>query len=203
MRLSSGEELRARALVNAAGPWVKEVLNERLGQPSDDKVRLVRGSHIVVPRLYAGEHAFILQNDDRRVVFLIPYEDRFTLVGTTDVPIEDGERASPSEAEIDYLCRAASRYLARPLTPDDIVWRYAGVRPLYDDGTADPSEITRDYALRLDEEAGAAPVLSVQGHSDYMGETVAALAAGGVEWISNEGRLLGHDGSGVLLLGLN
>jgi glycerol-3-phosphate dehydrogenase len=163
VRLSSGEELRARALVNAAGPWVKQVLNDRLGQPSADAVRLVRGSHIVVPRLYEGEHAFILQNDDRRVVFMIPYEDRFTLVGTTDVPIEDGEAASPSEQEIGYLCRAASRYLARPLTPGDVVWRYAGVRPLYDDGTVDPSEVTRDYTLRLDDEAGAAPVLSVFG----------------------------------------
>ena len=163
VRLSSGEELRARALVNAAGPWVKQVLNDRLGQPSADAVRLVRGSHIVVPRLYDGEHAFILQNDDRRVVFLIPYEEHFTLVGTTDVPIEDGEETSPSKEEIDYLCRAASRYLARPLTPEDIVWRYAGVRPLYDDGTVDPSEVTRDYTLRLDDEAGGAPVLSVFG----------------------------------------
>jgi glycerol-3-phosphate dehydrogenase len=163
VHLSSGEELRVRALVNAAGPWVKQVLNGRLGQPSADAVRLVRGSHIVVPRLYDGEHAFILQNDDRRVVFMIPYEERFTLVGTTDVPIKEGEEAGPSQEEVDYLCRAASRYLARPLTPDDIVWRYAGVRPLYDDGTVDPSEVTRDYTLRLDDEAGAAPVLSVFG----------------------------------------
>jgi len=164
VRLSSGEEVRARALVNAAGPWVKQVLNERLGQPSADAVRLVRGSHIVVPRLYEGEHAFILQNDDRRVVFMIPYEERFTLVGTTDVALEaDHMESEASEAEIDYLCRAASRYLARALTPQQVVWRYAGVRPLYDDGSADPSDITRDYTLRLDGEPGAAPVLSVFG----------------------------------------
>jgi glycerol-3-phosphate dehydrogenase len=164
VRLSSGEEVRARALVNAAGPWVKQVLNERLGQPSADAVRLVRGSHIVVPRLYEGEHAFILQNDDRRVVFMIPYEERFTLVGTTDVALEaDHVEAQPSAAEIDYLCRAASRYLARALTPQQVVWRYAGVRPLYDDGSADPSDVTRDYTLRLDGEPGAAPVLSVFG----------------------------------------
>ena len=164
VRLSSGEELRARALVNAAGPWVKEVLNDRIGQPSADAVRLVRGSHIVVPRLYDGEHAFILQNDDRRVVFMIPYEERFTLIGTTDIPLEaGGDHAEASDEEVQYLCRAASRYLARPLTPGEVVWRYAGVRPLYDDGTVDPSEVTRDYALRLDDEQGAAPVLSVFG----------------------------------------
>jgi glycerol-3-phosphate dehydrogenase len=164
VRLSSGEELHARALVNAAGPWVKEVLNERLGQPSADAVRLVRGSHIVVPRLYEGEHAFILQNDDRRVVFLIPYEERFTLVGTTDVPLEANRGyAEASDEEVEYLCRAASRYLARAVRPADVAWRYAGVRPLYDDGTADPSAVTRDYTLRLDDEQDRAPVLSVFG----------------------------------------
>jgi glycerol-3-phosphate dehydrogenase len=162
--LSSGNELRARALVNAAGPWVKQVLNERLGQPSADAVRLVRGSHIVVPRLYEGEHAFILQNDDRRVVFMIPYEENFTLVGTTDVALEaDRVDAHASDEEIDYLCRAASRYLARALTPQQVAWRYAGVRPLYDDGSADPSAVTRDYTLRLDGEPGTAPALSVFG----------------------------------------
>ena len=163
VRLSSGEELRARSLVNAAGPWVKQVLNDRLGQPSADAVRLVRGSHVVLPRLYEGEHAFILQNDDRRVVFMIPYEERFTLIGTTDVPLEAQDaHAQASEQEVDYLCRAASRYLARPLAPGDVVWRYAGVRPLYDDGTVDPSEVTRDYTLRLDDDGGA-PVVSVFG----------------------------------------
>ncbi|HEX9672157.1 MAG TPA: glycerol-3-phosphate dehydrogenase [Burkholderiales bacterium] len=164
VRLSSGEEVRARALVNAAGPWVKQVLNERLGQPSADAVRLVRGSHIVVPRLYEGEHAFILQNDDRRVVFMIPYEERFTLVGTTDVP-HDGDPSRPeaSVAEVEYLCRAANRYLRRAVSPAEVLWRYAGVRPLYDDGSASPSAVTRDYVLRLDTDQGAAPVLSVFG----------------------------------------
>ena len=162
--LSNGEELRANAVVNAAGPWVKRVLNMRLGQPSGDQVRLVKGSHLVLPKLYEGEHAFILQNDDRRVVFMIPYGDLHTLVGTTDVPVPD-ERASPeaSAEEIEYLCRAVNRYLARPARPQDVVWHYSGVRPLYDDGTADPSAVTRDYTLRLDDEAGAAPVLSVFG----------------------------------------
>jgi glycerol-3-phosphate dehydrogenase len=163
-RLSSGETVKARAVVNAAGPWVKTVLNGHLGEATRDSVRLVKGSHIVLPRLYEGEHAFILQNDDRRVVFMIPYEERFTLVGTTDVDY-DGDPAAPvaSEAEVEYLCRAAGRYLARAPAPSQVLWRYAGVRPLYDDGTADPSAITRDYTLRVDDAAGAAPVLSVFG----------------------------------------
>jgi glycerol-3-phosphate dehydrogenase len=162
--LSSGERVRASAVVNAAGPWVKAVLNGRLGQPSKDAVRLVKGSHIVLPRLYEGEHAFILQNDDRRVVFMIPYGDLHTLVGTTDVTVQDEDvRPEASAEEIAYLCRAVNRYLARPATPEDVVWSYAGVRPLYDDGTADPSAVTRDYTLRVDDEAGRAPVLSVFG----------------------------------------
>jgi glycerol-3-phosphate dehydrogenase len=163
-RLSNGEEVCARAIVNASGPWVKRVLNERLGQPSADEVRLVQGSHIVVPRRYQGEHAFILQNDDRRVVFMIPFEERFTLIGTTDVPVHgDPANVRASDGEVAYLCRAASRYLARALEPSEVIWRYAGVRPLYDDGARDPSAITRDYTLRLDDAEGAAPVLSVFG----------------------------------------
>jgi glycerol-3-phosphate dehydrogenase len=127
-------------------------------------VRLVKGSHIVLPKLYEGEHAFILQNDDRRVIFMIPYGELHTLVGTTDVPVHDEDaRPEVSVDEVAYLCRAVNRYLARPARPQDIVWKYAGVRPLYDDGTTDPSAVTRDYTLRVDDEAGAAPVLSVFG----------------------------------------
>ena len=154
----------ARGIVNAAGPWVKQVLHDRLYQPSLDNVKLVKGSHIVVPRAYPGEHAFLLQNDDRRVVFMIPYEARYTLIGTTDVAFDgDPGRPDASAEEIVYLCRAVNRYLARPLAPADVVWSYAGIRPLYDDGSADPSAVTRDYTLRLDAERGAAPVLSVFG----------------------------------------
>ena len=164
VELSSGETLRAKAVVNAAGPWVKRVLNEDLGQSTGDSVRLVKGSHIVLPRLYEGTHAFILQNDDRRVVFMIPYEDRFTLIGTTDVDFDgDPAKVEASEAEVDYLCRAAARYLARPPQPSQVLWTYAGVRPLYDDGSHDPSAITRDYTLRVDDVDGKAPVLSVFG----------------------------------------
>jgi glycerol-3-phosphate dehydrogenase len=162
--LSNGETVQARAVVNAAGPWVKQVLNDKLGQATRDAVRLVKGSHIVLPQLYKGEHAFILQNDDRRVVFMIPFEEHFTLIGTTDIDYE-GDAAAPvaSEEEIAYLCRAAGRYLARPPQPAEVVWSYAGVRPLYDDGSEDPSAITRDYTLRVDDDEGAAPSLSVFG----------------------------------------
>ena len=162
VELSTGERLQARAIVNAAGPWVKEVLNARLGQPSGESVRLVKGSHIVVPKLYEGDHAFILQNDDRRVIFMIPYEERFTLIGTTDAPVGEAQSPAASEEEVRYLCAAVNRYLATPVDPAGIVWRYAGVRPLHDDGSADPSDVTRDYTLRLDTQGGA-PVLSVFG----------------------------------------
>jgi glycerol-3-phosphate dehydrogenase len=163
-RLSNGEDVSARAIANATGPWVKRVLNERLGQPSSDELRLVQGSHIVVPRLYEGEHALILQNDDRRVVFMIPFEERFTLIGTTDVPLQgDAASVHATHEEVEYLCRAANRYLARPVRSSAVLWRFAGVRPLYDDGSRDPSAVTRDYTLRLDHANGAAPVLSVFG----------------------------------------
>jgi glycerol-3-phosphate dehydrogenase len=164
VRLSNGEEVMARTLVNAAGPWVKRVLNERLREPAASEVRLIQGSHIVVPRRYAGEHAFILQNDDGRVVFMIPYEERFTLIGTTEVPL-DGEPAAArvSPVEVEYLCAAANRYLERPLQPAEVTWCYAGVRPLFDDGRHDPSAISRDYTLQVDDAQGRAPVLSVFG----------------------------------------
>jgi glycerol-3-phosphate dehydrogenase len=161
--LSTGEDVEARAIVNAAGPWVRQVLEERLSEPSREAVRLVKGSHIVVPRLYEGEHAFILQNDDRRVVFMIPYEERFTLIGTTDEPAAEPQAPEPTATELRYLCDAVNRYLARPLAPSDVRWRYAGVRPLCDDGASDLSSITRDYTLRLSDADGAAPLLTVFG----------------------------------------
>src|SRR4051812_24597185 len=161
--LSSGEILRARAIVNAAGPWVKEVLNARLGVHSTENVRLVKGSHIVLPQLYEGDHAFILQNDDRRVVFMIPFQRRFTLVGTTDVPVGVSEAGHPAPQEVEYLCRAVNRYLRREVTPQQVIWSYCGIRPLHDDGRSNPSAITRDYVLQLDRTREGAPVLSVFG----------------------------------------
>jgi glycerol-3-phosphate dehydrogenase len=154
----------ARAVVNAAGPWVQWVLEGVLREPRRGQMRLVGGSHIVVPRCYDGEYAFILQNDDGRVVFLIPFEGDFTLVGTTDVPHHNPEAPSrASQDEVDYLCRAANRYLARPIAPADAVWSYSGVRPLYDDGTAAAAEVTRDYHLIVTDAGGRAPVLSIYG----------------------------------------
>jgi glycerol-3-phosphate dehydrogenase len=158
----------ARVLVNATGPWAQSLLEHEVGLPSGGRLRLVRGSHIVVPRVHEKSHAFILQNPDRRIVFMIPYEREFTLIGTTDVPQEQGPtggHAPASEEEIAYLCQAASRYSEKPVTPAEVVWSYSGVRALYDDGSANPSAVTRDYHLLLD--AGAdgksAPVLSVFG----------------------------------------
>ena len=162
-RLSNGETIVAKAIVNASGPWVKQVLNDRLRQASSDAVRLVRGSHIVLPRLYQGDHAFILQNHDGRVIFMIPYGDLHTLVGTTDVSQQEISSPKATSDEVLYLCSAISRYLAKPAHPEDVVWQYSGVRPLYDDGSADPSAVTRDYTLRVDDDNGAAPVLSVFG----------------------------------------
>ncbi|MGE5147814.1 MAG: glycerol-3-phosphate dehydrogenase, partial [Candidatus Eiseniibacteriota bacterium] len=165
LRSAKGEErtVTARALVNAAGPWVESVLG-RLGGRARGRVRLVKGSHIVVPRLYEGEHAYILQNDDRRVVFAIPYEGRFTLIGTTDID-HPGDAGAPhiSPAEIDYLCAAVGRYFTKPVVPADVVWSYSGVRPLYDDASSDASSVTRDYVLELDREEERAPLLSVFG----------------------------------------
>jgi glycerol-3-phosphate dehydrogenase len=157
-------EITARAVVNAAGPWVREVLGGALGFNQSPGVRLVKGSHIVVPRLYQGEHAFILQNDDRRIVFVIPYEGRYTLIGTTDIPFTaDPATVAISPEETAYLCRAVSRYFAKPVKPDDVIWSYAGVRPLYDDGSVSASEVTRDYVLDLQVPVNEPPLLSVFG----------------------------------------
>ena len=158
----------ARALVNAAGPWVADILSRVPGDHHDRGVRLIKGSHIVLPRLYAGDHAFLLQNPDRRVVFAIPYEGDYTLVGTTDEPWQGPPgRTTIDAAETAYLCDTVNRYFARPITPGDVVWSYSGIRPLYDDHAANASAVTRDYVLDLDtgdgSRGGGAPVLSVFG----------------------------------------
>ena len=148
-------ELLARVLVNAAGPWVKDV-TDRTESPVAAKVRLVKGSHIVVPRVHRGDHACLLQNADKRVIFLIPIEEAFTLIGTTDAVIETMDRAQAvTVEETRYLLAAVNRYLIHPLTESDVVWSYTGVRPLYDDGKGDPAAITRDYTLVVDDRAGA------------------------------------------------
>ena len=154
--------LRARMIVNAAGAAVAELLRLRLGVNAAGAVRLVKGSHIVTRRLFEGEHAYLLQIPDGRVVFAIPYEDEFTLIGTTDVEVDGREPPRIEPAEVDYLCAAVNRFLRARIGPADVVWSYSGVRPLHDDGSADPSAVTRDYLLDLDRSAGA-PALSVYG----------------------------------------
>jgi glycerol-3-phosphate dehydrogenase len=164
--VDSGAEstVTARGIVNAAGPWVKELLDDVLHVPIKATAKLVKGSHIVVPRVHDKPHAYILQNDDKRVVFIIPYEDKFSLIGTTDVSVESVEAGHQiSKAEITYLIRAANRFLDKPLIEADVVWSYAGVRPLYDDGSANPSDITRDYVLKTNNQGGKLPLLSIFG----------------------------------------
>jgi glycerol-3-phosphate dehydrogenase len=143
---------------------VADVLNAKLGLNTNKNVRLVKGSHIVVPKLFDHDRCYIFQNTDGRIVFAIPYEQDFTLIGTTDQDYQ-GELGDIriSAEETSYLCSLANGYFARQITPRDVVWSYSGVRPLYDDGTQDPSAVTRDYTLRLDDAEGAAPVLSVFG----------------------------------------
>ncbi len=154
----------ARALVNATGPWVQRVRDVISGASSTESVRHVKGSHIVVPRVHGGEHAYILQNADNRIVFVIPYQDRYSLIGTTDVPVEAFEKPEITSGEADYLLRIANTYLERALAREDIVWSYSGVRPLYDDGASDPSAITRDYVFKLDTgDGGSPPALSIYG----------------------------------------
>ncbi|HEU5468359.1 MAG TPA: glycerol-3-phosphate dehydrogenase [Steroidobacteraceae bacterium] len=154
----------ARAIVNAAGPWAAEVLKGRLGAGNGKAVRLVKGSHIVVPRLYEGDQAYALQPTDRRLVFVIPYLDDFTLIGTTDVPWpgKPGPVAI-EEAEAEYLCLIVNRCFQQQILPADVVWSFAGIRALQEDGATRASAVTRDYALELDAEGGLAPVLTIVG----------------------------------------
>jgi glycerol-3-phosphate dehydrogenase len=156
--------LQARVIVNAAGPWVADIIGGTLGVNTTRRTRLVKGSHIVVPRLYEGEHAYILQNPDRRIVFAIPYEHHFTLIGTTDLPYAaDPSAVAISAEETAYLCDSVARWFQRAPMPADVVWSYAGVRALFDDGAATAREVTRDYVLDLDAPAGSAKLLSVFG----------------------------------------
>ncbi|MDA3922192.1 MAG: glycerol-3-phosphate dehydrogenase [Salinisphaera sp.] len=164
MRTADGETLRAssRGLVNAAGPWAVKFLDDVAALDHKYALRLIKGSHIVVPKLFDHEYAYIFQQPDGRIVFAIPYEQDFTLIGTTDVE-HQGEpgKVEISADEIDYLCEAANRYFDKQTAPSDIVWTYSGVRPLLDDKEANASEITRDYQIQLDN--SAAPLLNVFG----------------------------------------
>jgi glycerol-3-phosphate dehydrogenase len=157
-------EIKARTLVNAAGPWVGDVLALALHKNSSESVRLVKGSHIVVPKLYRHDRCYIFQNADRRVFFAIPYQQDFTLIGTTDLDyVGDPSDAKASDDEITYLCNAASDYFKAPVTSDRVVWSYSGVRPLYDDGATEAQAATRDYVLKLDAPSDGPALLSVFG----------------------------------------
>jgi glycerol-3-phosphate dehydrogenase len=163
-KLEGGAEIEARALVNAAGPWVSQVIESALHMHARKHVRLVKGSHLITRKLYEGAQAYILQNADGRIVFAIPYERDFTLIGTTDVPHAGAPGdVSISEAETDYLLNSINHFLRRPITRADVVWSYSGLRPLYDDGSLNASVVTRDYAFDLDAPEDLAPVLSVFG----------------------------------------
>jgi glycerol-3-phosphate dehydrogenase len=155
--------IEARTLVNAAGPWVEEVASHRAGINAKAKVRLVQGSHIVVPKLYDHDCAYTFQNADGRVIFVIPYQNDFSLIGTTDRDYDgDPAKVAATQEEITYLCQSVGDYLAKPVTPDDVVWAYAGVRPLYDDGASEARAATRDYVFELDTPGGS-PLLSIFG----------------------------------------
>ncbi len=158
------EEFKARSLVNAAGAWVDDIEEKSSPKPDSQKnIRMVKGSHIIVPKLYDGDQAYTFQGEDNRVVFALPYEDEYTLIGTTDVPFNtDANNVHISEEEKLYLCNIASDYFDQPVHPETIVWSYSGVRPLVDDGEANASKTTRDYVLELDTQEHA-PLLSIYG----------------------------------------
>ncbi|WP_246255362.1 glycerol-3-phosphate dehydrogenase [Parasphingorhabdus flavimaris] len=154
---------QARVLVNAAGPWVDPVTAMYDQSGNAAKLRLVKGSHIVVKRKYEGDHSYIFQNRDGRIIFAIPYEGDYTLIGTTDQPWSYAEGpAEISDSEIDYLCDAASEYFEKPVERTDIVWNYSGVRPLFDDHSRTAATVTRDFVFDYDNDDGA-PVLSIFG----------------------------------------
>jgi glycerol-3-phosphate dehydrogenase len=160
----TSHQITARALVNATGPWAAQFLSDCLKAPHPQSLRLVKGSHIVVPQLFDHGHAYLFQNPDKRIIFALPYEGKFTLIGTTDVELTgELETAQTDLAEIDYLCMQASRYFAKPVHPSDVVWSYCGVRPLLGDPSGDPAAVTRDYALELDTHVARAPLLTIWG----------------------------------------
>ncbi len=184
--------VRARAVVNAAGPWAESFLrgvahSVQGEQMATKSLRLVKGSHLVVKRLFEHDHAYIFQSPDKRIIFAIPYEDDFTLIGTTDIELQgdDPGAAKIGEDEIVYLCDQVSRYFEKPVTPADVVWTYSGVRPLLDDASGDPSAVTRDYLLESNTEG--APLLSVWGGKITTFRKLAEDAADEV------GKMLGQD----------
>jgi glycerol-3-phosphate dehydrogenase len=199
-RNGCNETIRARILVNAAGPWVGDMLAMTLHRNAAVGVRLVQGSHIVVRRLFAHDRCYIFQNADNRIIFAIPYEHDFTLIGTTDRDYAgDPADVAAAPEEIDYLCKVASEYFALPVSPADVVWTYSGVRPLFDDGVSAAQAATRDYVLELDERNGA-PLLSIFGGKITTYRRLAQQALGKLEpYLGAEARVK-RDWSGTVAL---
>lgn len=164
VRTGNLNTFKSKTIINAAGPWVKQVMQASSLKKNATDIRLVKGSHIVIPRKYDGEHAYIFQNKDKRIIFAIPYEKKFTLIGTTDVAIDGAAGAvNISSEEIDYLCKSSGEYFKTPINPDDVIWTYAGIRPLYDDGSGNLSTVTRDYTFEIDDQHGQLPFMTVLG----------------------------------------
>ncbi len=162
----SGEicEVTACAVVNATGPWLDDFLSHATHKENGEHIRMVKGSHIIVPRLFSHDRCYIFQNSDGRIIFAIPYENHFTLIGTTDVDFDgDPGKVEISREEIDYLCDAASEYFRKAITADEIAATYSGIRPLFDDGSSEAKAATRDYVLKIDDQGGKAPLLSIYG----------------------------------------
>ena len=198
----STERVRARLLVNAAGPWVDRVLGGPLGRGDVHDVRLVEGAHIVVNKKFDDPRAFFFQNRDGRIIFAIPYEDDFTVIGTTDRDYEgDPADTRCSDDEIAYLCAAASEYFAQAVKPADVVWTYSGVRPLLSDGASKAQEATRDYVVKAEEHAFGAPLVNIFGGKittyrrlaeEVMEAAAAMIGAKGQRWTADS-RLPGGD----------
>ncbi|MEM6971272.1 MAG: glycerol-3-phosphate dehydrogenase [Pseudomonadota bacterium] len=209
------ETITARALVNAGGPWVAEILNNAIGLNTPDKVRLVRGSHIITRRLFEHDRAYIFQNSDNRIIFAIPYEGDFTLIGTTDRDHDaDADTVAMADDERDYLIESANGYFEQQIGAEDIVWSYAGVRPLYDDGASSATAATRDYVLKVEDRGGEPPLLNIFGGkiTTYRRLAEAALAklapyfpAAKEAWtrgVAMPGGDFPHDGRAALTQGL-
>jgi glycerol-3-phosphate dehydrogenase len=161
---SNVETVTAKGLVNAAGPWVSSFIETKVERKAPYSIRMIKGSHIVVPKLYQQDNAFIMQNEDQRIVFAIPYREDYTLIGTTDEEFTgDPSKVSISQEETDYILSIANQHFKHQLKKEDVIWSYSGVRPLLEDESNDPSAVTRDYTLHVEDEAGKAPLLSVFG----------------------------------------
>jgi glycerol-3-phosphate dehydrogenase len=201
----------ARVLINATGPWVVQFAAAALGEPPAGPVRLVKGSHIVVPRLFQHDHGYIFQTRDARVVFALPFEHDFTLVGTTDQGFAgDPGGIKPDADEVAYLCAAANQYFRARIGATDVVWSFAGVRSLHDDGSRKAQDVSRDYVLALDERAGAAPLMTVYGGkittyrrlAEHALDRLAHVLPAGAAWTEGSqlpGGELPHDGLAALI----